>query len=259
MWNRFDLPAGASTCELLMIAELHTYVVADFIPFTAETYLRLIARQNEAHWPAQPLALAMGVAALLLAWRGHTGRVGRARWVAVLLAVAWAWVAVTFHLRLYAELTWAAQYVGWAFLAQAGLMLLWAGFGGFHRGARLAPARTTRVVGIALASVGLAVVPLLGPMTGRGWAGSEWFAITPDPTVIVSMGLALLMARGAWLALLLPVPVLWSTVSGATASVLELPLALGMPAVAGVALAAAVWQVIARWWASSSRGGRAFS
>lgn len=86
-----------------MIADWRTYSVADFVPFTAEVYVRLIERANTAQWPLHLLGLAAGAAALVLARRGR-GRLGSA-----LLAGAWAWVGAAFLMRGYAELSWAGR------------------------------------------------------------------------------------------------------------------------------------------------------
>jgi xanthine/uracil permease len=221
-----------------LIDDPGSYAIGDFIPFTAEVYLRLFERQNEALWPAHLLAMPMGVAALALAWRGW------GRGLALVLAIVWAWVAVMFHLRLYTELTWAAQYFGGAFLVQAVLLFGCGVFGSqnLNREARDQRRGGPVVTGLALAVIGLAMFPLLAPVTGRNWSGAEWFAIAPDPTVLATLGLLLVAARPVWLLVLLPVPLLWCALSGAVLWELEQPLAWVMPAAAGVAVAGAVWK-----------------
>ena len=239
-----------------MIAEPGTYSVADFIPFTAEVYLRLFERQNEAQWPLHLLAVAAGAATIALAWRGRDRR--HARWAGAalsgLLAAAWLWVALSFHLRLYTELTWVAWYIGGAFIIQAGLILV-AGVMDVRRGAgstgrgtgalHPSPVGVT-VVGYALAALGVVVYPLLAPLTGQGWAGAQCFAIAPDPTAVATLGLLLLASRPRWLALLLPIPLLWLMLSSAVGTSLELPLAWLPAGAAAIALAAALWSALPR-------------
>lgn len=217
-----------------MIAELHTYTIADFVPFTAETYLRLIERQNEAHAPGQAVAVVAGLAVAALVWRGH------ARWAGVVLAIAWAWVALTFHFRLYAELIWVAPYFGWAFILQAMLLLGWATLGRARDPALRSPVATG--AGYALIGAGVVIFPLLAPLLGRGWAASEWFGIVPDPTVVATLGFVVIAGRRGWLPLVLVVPLLWCAVAGLIGSVLEWRAFWLLPAAGVVGALAAAWQ-----------------
>jgi hypothetical protein len=220
-----------------MIADPTSYSIADFIPFGVEVYLRLAERQNAALWPGQFVALAAGLGAMGAAWRGY------GRTLATLLALAWGAVAVTFHLGLLAELTFAAKYIGGAFLAQAGLMLGMGLMGGFNHKARLTP-RVPRVAGYTLAAVGVVGYPLLGPLLGRGWAGAACFGILPDPTVLVTAGLLLVAARPASLAVLLPIPLAWALVSAAIDTTLELALWWLLPAGLALCLVGALWKAL---------------
>ena len=63
----------------------------------------------------------------------------------------------------------------------------------------------------------------------------EVFGIAPDPTVVATLGV-LLVARGrnAWL--LLPIPLLWCAISGATLWAMDEPDAFVLPAVALVSM-----------------------
>ena len=66
---------------------------SDFLLFSPRTYYRLFELYNAAIWPLQIVALAAGVAILLLcasqAWRG--------RLIAAMLAACWLWFAWAFH------------------------------------------------------------------------------------------------------------------------------------------------------------------
>src|SRR5690606_12605076 len=112
--------------------------------FTADVYQRLTERQNETHWPAQYVALLAGIAIVALAARAYT------RSAAALLAAAWLWLAMTFHFRLFAELTWIAHYTGGAFVVQAMLLLAIAWWGGFHVEVKNRPSRVTLGAGYLL-------------------------------------------------------------------------------------------------------------
>jgi hypothetical protein len=217
------------------MADLSTYALTDFFPFTPEVYFRLFERLNEAVWPWQFLMVIGGAAAVALVWRG------RSKPTALLLAAGWALVGYAFFLDLYAELNWAAEYVGWAFIGQA-LLIAIVGLLG-HLDADLdegldGPGR----VGLGLAGFGVLLSPLIGPLTGRNWAGVELFGVAPDPTVIATLGVALMARRVPWV--LLVVPVVWAAMSAATALAMQAPAGFVTAAAALVALGAAVWKTL---------------
>lgn len=226
---------------MVLFADLSTYAIEDFIPFTAEVYRRLVERQNATMWPGHVFTIATGVVAIVFAWRCW----GRA--MAVLLAAAWGWVAWSFHVRLFSELTWTANYFAGAFALQALLMLAAAWFGAFD-GQRFRKPMVVRILGIAIAAAGLIVFPLLAWLTEHGWVASETFAMTPDPTVAVTLGLLLAStARRVWYFALLPLPLVWCAVAGGIEVTLGVPLAWMMPAVASAAAACALAELLHRW------------
>ncbi len=152
-----------------------------------------------------------GIAALALAFRG------RPRAVPALLSLAWCWVGYAFYIALYANLNWAAWWVGAIFIGQGVLLLACSLRPGR---AQLRSARDP--VGCGIAVFGLAVWPLLGPVMGSPWAGAEVFGVAPAPTVVVTLGLLTALPR--YRLLLLPVPLLWSIVVAVpTAMVLNDP------------------------------------
>ncbi|MDX1594518.1 MAG: DUF6064 family protein [Gammaproteobacteria bacterium] len=191
-----------------MIDAWQGYRLEHFIPFTPEVYLRLLERVNEAAWPLHPAAVALGLASLVFAWRG------RARLAVLLLAPAWVSSGVLFHLQRYAELNWAAPYLGWAFLGQAALLLGLALTG--HEAGRRAGDAPHRALAAAVALAGIAGYPLVAVVAGHGWGHAEIFALHPDPTAAVTLGVVLLAPGGARAALAALVPVLWLAVSTLT-------------------------------------------
>ncbi len=208
-----------------MTSTLLTYSLADLFPVTPVVYERLFVRLNEAVWPAHLIALAIGVAALVLACSG------RPRAVPALLAVAWISAGYAFYIGLYANLNWAAWWLGVIFVGQ-GILLLACILrqAGERRGAAL------NRMGWGIAAFGLLVWPLLAPLMGRTWSGIEVFGLAPGPTVVVSLGLIMTLPR--FRVLLLPVPLLWSVVVAVpTAMVLNDPDGYAAGAVALLVLA----------------------
>jgi hypothetical protein len=105
------------------MSEWWTYSLSDFLLFSPRTYYRLLELYNLAIWPAQLLALALGVLILALlrpgpAWQG--------RGVAAVLAACWLWVAWAYFLERYETINWAASYFAFGFAIEA-LLLLWIG------------------------------------------------------------------------------------------------------------------------------------
>lgn len=191
------------------MSEWWTYRLEDFLLFSPRVYWRLFEAQNAALWP---LPLATTLAGLSLAGL-ILHRPGRAMvWTGLLLAPLWGFVAWFFLLQRYAGINWAAAYAAPAFAVQALLLLAAALTPGGSAMSRLDVIGKT---GLGLALAGLILYPALAPAAGRPLAGAEVFGIAPDPTVLVTLGL-LLMARGRWLALLLPIPLLWCLFSGLT-------------------------------------------
>ena len=218
------------------MTEWWTYRIDSFLLFSARTYQRLIESTNTDVWPLQMVTLMAGMGLLLWLGRPHSQR--RDRVVFVLLALAWAWVAWDFLHRRFATINWAADYAAVLFALQA-VALLWVGVsrGGRVRRRKLSP---TDPVAILLIVLGVIVYPLLAPMLGRPWLQAEVFAVSPDPTVITTLGFLLLAEPPR--RLLIVVPVLWCLFHGALLWGLRAGQAWVPPAVAMLALACLLWR-----------------
>ncbi|MDX1655814.1 MAG: DUF6064 family protein [Candidatus Competibacteraceae bacterium] len=213
------------------MGEFDSYSLIDFMPMGPEVYFRLFVRHNQALWPAQIPGLILGLVALWSAWRGRGRILGPA------LGICWLWVGYTFHLKLFAELNWAASYAGWGFVLQ-GLLLAGWGFAGrldgeFHR-----PLGAVEYTGLGLGVFALVAYPLLIPLSGRAWWAVELFGTAPDPTVILTLGLLLLPARVPWS--LTVIPILWCALSGAVWWAMSWMPGLLVPALALLFLVAAI-------------------
>ncbi len=225
--------------------EWWTYTLSDFLMFSPRTYYRMLERHNAAVWPAQVLALGLGLVILaLLRW--PSARQGRI--LSGIVALLWAWVAWAFLWNRYAAINWPATYFAWGFAIQ-GLLFVWIGVVRGRLGFSL-NRDPAGLLGIALFIVALVVYPLLAPLFGRTWQQAEGFGIMPDPTVIATLGLLLLAgSRPHWG--LLAVPMLWCVVSGATLLAMGSPDAWVPPLAGLLAFAASAWSQIQRRRASS--------
>jgi hypothetical protein len=190
------------------LAEWWSYRLSDFLLFAPRTYWRLFELHNAALWPLHVPVVVAGAVALVFALR----RPGCIRWIAMLLALIWAFVGWTFIWQRYATINWAASYVAPLFALEAASFAI----GGAILG-RLpaAPSGTRRLIGALLVGAAIPAYPLLAPMTGRSWAAAEIFGVAPDPTAIATLGF-LLQTRGALAGALYPIPLAWCLVSGVT-------------------------------------------
>jgi Family of unknown function (DUF6064) len=215
------------------MSEWWTYSLSDFLLFSPRTYYRLFELYNVAIWPAQILALALGIAIVVL-WRRGNGRA-----IAAILAACWLWVAWAYLLTRYDTINLAARYFAVGFAVEAAL-LVWIGV--VRNRLLLLPEAHMSRIGLGMFVFALAVQPLVGALVGRGWLQAEIFGIAPDPTAVATLGVLLAAARPPWA--LLVVPLVWCAISGATLWTMQAPDALLMPGVAVVALVLAVWRSI---------------
>lgn len=203
-------------------------VVADMLAFDREAFFALFAAYNDAIWPVQVVAYALGLLVLAAAvWRLPQ----RGRLVAAVLAAMWAWNGVAYHWLHFAGINFVAPAFAGAFVLQA-LLLAWAGVrGSLTMPAKPGPAGWT---GIALMLFALACYPLWGWLNGDVWPAVPAFGVAPCPTVIFTFG-ALLAARAPWW--LLVVPLLWAAVGGSAAWLLDVKQDMSLPLAALVTLA----------------------
>jgi Family of unknown function (DUF6064) len=180
------------------MSEWWTYTLSDLVLFSAHSYYRLIELYNAAIWPAQVLALLLGIVVLVEVQRG-TASSGR-------------WIAFAFHAARYARLNTAAPYFAWMFAIEAGLLLA------LGRLSFQGPRDTQGRAGLAIFLFALLVIPLEAPLLGRGWRAAEVFGVAPDPTAVGTLGLLLLSkAKRRWPLMILPAA--WCVVTGAILSV----------------------------------------
>jgi hypothetical protein len=221
------------------MSEWWTYTLRDFLLFSPRTYYRLLEIYNAAIWPAQIVAIGLGLAIWALLRRVA---VLRGRLIAAILAGCWLWVATAFHANRYATINWTAVYFAWGFGLEA-VLLIWTGV---VRG-RLAferPVDLASRAGLWIFLFALAVEPMVGLLLGRAWRQVEIFGVTPDPTAVATLGILLLgNGRGRWA--LIVVPAIWCAISGATLLAMKAPDAWIPPLAAVLVLSLTVWQVLA--------------
>lgn len=216
------------------MSEWWTYRPSDFLMFSPRTYYRLFEIYNRALWPAQIAALIAGILLIVFLARPSPAR---GRTAAGILAGAWLWVGVAFHLGRYASIHTGAKYFAGACILEA-LLLLWLGV---LRGTVVSERRTDvgDRIGIALVATAVVLLPCAGPVLGRDWHAMEIFGLAPDPTALATLGALLVVRwRSGWL--LWIVPGVWCAFSGATLWAMGARDAWMLPLGAGVALGTAI-------------------
>jgi Family of unknown function (DUF6064) len=222
------------------MSEWWTYSLSDFLLFSPRTYYRLFELYNAAIWPAQIVAVALGLAILALLRRAG---VSRGRLIAAVLAGCWLWVAIAFHLKRYATINWAAVYFAGAFTLEAAL-LIWTGVvrSRLVFGPNSVPARR---IGLSLFVFALALEPLVGPLLGRSLRQAEIFGVAPDPTALATLALlSLATGRVRWELIVLPA--IWCAISGATLAAMRSADAWILPAAGTLVLSLCVRKTMER-------------
>jgi len=202
------------------------------LPFTRAQFLALFAEYNEAVWPAQFLAVLLGIAMLGLVLRPSPRG---DRLIGAGLAAMWVWTGLAYHAFRFSALNKAAWIFAALFVLQGVLLLLVAVRG---RLAFRVGNRPAHWLGWVLVVYAFAVYPLVGLWSGHRYGEMPMFGITPCPVTLFTLGL-LLMAAPPSLGLLV-IPLLWSLAGGSAAFLLDMPqdwplLFSGMAAVAVLA------------------------
>lgn len=214
------------------MTEWSSYTLVDLLPYDRATAYRLYELAHAGLWPAQWTAVPAAFAFAVCLWRGTRTST---RVALAILAAAWGMVAAGYLARYLADLLWISPTLAWMAGAYAVALALLA-----WRPGRLAPSASPCVRRLALAVAVWALVlhPVLGPwLTERQWTGIDLFAITPAPTAVATLALALAV-RGWAAAWLWPGPLAWAALAGAAAWVLVLPVVAATLAVGAAAVVA---------------------
>lgn len=224
------------------MSEWWSYRPSSFLLFSERTYRRLFERYNAELWPAQGLALGLGIVLMALVLRGGAGA-----WRAALaiLGAGWFWVAWAFLAERYVDINWAAAGFVAAFACEAAALLV-AAVACAPRAGRAGAAGLA--IGIGLLAIALVGWPALALLPGRRVAAAEVFGLAPDPTVLATFGvLALLRLRSVapwrWaqrllVGLLWLVPLAWCAFSATLLGAMHAPEAALLPLAAVLALIA---------------------
>lgn len=200
------------------------------LSFTREQFATVFVRYNEAVWPVDLLAFALGVGVLFAVLR-PTPSSGRLVWATV--ALMWMWTGIAYHFVFFAPINKMAYAFGASFVFQGALI---AYDGAFRDAVKLGAAPTASKIGGAIFVVyAIAVYPLIGLMLGHAIVELPMFGVTPCPVTIFTLGLLLLAEHPP--KRLFAIPVLWSLIGGSAAFLLNVPQDWALLVSGGLAIA----------------------
>lgn len=206
------------------MGEWATYSLDDFVMYSPRAWYGLLAMHNQAWWPLQPMVLLLGAGLL---WSLQRRLRAALRLALVFVGAGLLFVAGAFHAGPHAGINLAAPMFAYGFAAQGAALI---GLALLRPGLVLAPGqgKLPGRVASGLLVLALALYPALAMLPGRTWRQSEWFALAPNPTMLAALAVVVLALwcseglrrPGRTGALLLPLPVAWCALAGATAWVL---------------------------------------
>lgn len=198
------------------------------VPLSLEVFLGTLDDFNRTIRPMQALAAAFGLVALWVVLRPQQLS---SRLLGLILASSWAATALFYHFGTFAELSFWDYPIGLVFLLQA-LLLFWLGTIA-NCFSITPPDGVNHRIGLALSFYALAGVPLIALAMGRTWAEVGYFAISPGPTIVFTIGVLLMLSgRGTFLLWILPalaaLPVtIYGSSLGLAEDIAVLPIAAG--------------------------------
>lgn len=183
-----------------------SYSLQDFIMFGPQVFLRLFVRINQDLWPWPLLALLVGLVVPVLL-RSHGLLLKRL--ALGLVSLAWITSGYGFLVSYFAPINLPAEWFGWAFVVQGGLLGLIAVCG---TGAVVQTRNGALEVVWFAAVLGL---PLLTVAETGDWQAVAFWGMSPGTTAAVSV-LAIGFIPGFWRWIYLLLPLVWSLFSAAT-------------------------------------------
>jgi hypothetical protein len=169
-------------------------------------FFGVLEQYNEAITPVPTWAYFLGIAAILLVWRGgrHTNR-----FVSAILGLFWIWTGLAYHMLCFANVDSLGLVYGFLFVMQ-GMFFL---FGGTIDGdLSFGPtSRKSAMMGSCFVVFTMIAYPIAGSALGYPYYCMSMFGVTPSSTAIYTIGLLLLTSQSVPL-YFLAIPVLWSLV-----------------------------------------------
>lgn len=190
-------------------------MIQRLIPYSPEVYVSQLGYYYQATSPAHLVALGVGFLICVLLAR-HSARGSLI--TRLIIASFWVWTGAIFLGRYLAELNWAAEYFGYAFIAQGIVIGIRAVL---SRDCSYQPAPKTRAIGCTFVIVAMILSPTIAAIMEAPIASAHLFGITPLPLIIATFGVFLVGERRTpiWL---FAIPLLWVVWEGLGAETMGL-------------------------------------
>lgn len=173
------------------------------IPYSAEVYQGLYTYYYQTISPAHIAALGVGLYLVVLCSRysRRGGLIGQ-----MVIAALWMWNGIVFHGQFLIDLNWAAQYFGYAFIAQGAVI---AGYAYTKRDDVYKPEPDTRVASCVLIVLAMTFSPTVAAILETPISHTQLFGVTPLTAILASVGTWLAAYRRPPLMLVI-IPILWA-------------------------------------------------
>ena len=201
------------------------------MPFTVDQFFDVFEAYNIAIWPAQIIAYALGIAAIVLAIRESDGR---SRIASGIIALFWVWMGAVYHVIYFGAINPLAEVFGAFFILQGVLVAVTGSASGRLRfGFSKGP---IQIIGAVFVLYAMILYSLIGNLFGHAYPRSPVFGVAPCPATIFTLGLFLWASRPVPIYLLI-IPFLWSLVGLSAAIHLQVyqDFGLGVAGVLGTA------------------------
>jgi len=192
---------------------MSSYSLSDFILFSETTYYRQFELYNLAVWPLHLIAVLFLLLILYTLWKKP---VWSGQLNAMLLVIAWVWIAWAFLYQRFYLIHVVANWYAWVFVLQAGLI---AWYGLVKKQLIICRKSLLRIsLSFVLLFISFILYPFLALLSGRSWLQFEMFALAPDPTVLGTIAILLINKAPRFLYV---IPVLWGVISYSTLLVMS--------------------------------------
>lgn len=173
-------------------------------PFSAEQFIGVMIKYNDAVWPMQVVFYLLALVTLFLIFRPSQTS---SKIISAILGMFWLWMGIVYHWSFFAEINPAARVFGAMFVLEG---ILFVYYGLIRDKLSFKFDKSSRgYIGLGLAVVGLLIYPIVGYVMGHRFPGNPTFGL-PCPTTIFTLGLLLLST--AYSKRLIVIPFLWSLV-----------------------------------------------
>ncbi len=182
-----------------------SYSLRDLLIFSPDSYFKLFELSNEALWPFH---IPLGILAIIALFLVCSKQGQFYRLVLGWLGVVWFFVGYWYFYVHFSQISTYAKILSYFFWSQSLLFLIFSFVARYHE-SKVIFTRLQIISGTGLVLYGYLIHPVLsGYLWDQSIYGLEYFSVSPDPTVISTLGFILIIRPKGYL-LLSVIPLLW--------------------------------------------------